>query len=551
MIFVIMQNEEPKNTEKSFFSSLAVNIIGGLIFLLILFSLMSGIIGVISFSNSFKKEYSNTTYHIADSAATLVNGDHLDIYLQGKETREYLRTKKYLDRFCKRMSVSLIYVIWVDQSDYGRFVSVFNSVDNSVGDTSYTEWELGHKRDTTNDEYRQKYQELYEQRAQYETIYRVNPTDGSIPHITTMIPVINSRGEVSGVLCVQRPIQELIEARKPFLRDIAISGSLLAAFAAIIVTVYIRRQFVAPIEKVSDEAARFAKENTLGEPLGKISHLNEISNLAVSIDTMEKDMVTYIDNLTAATAERERIGAELSLARTIQENSIPNDFPAFPERTEFDIYAVMNPARQVGGDFYNFFLIDDDHLAVVIGDVSGKGVPAALFMMATNIVLTSKLNTGASPAETLTYVNHSICQRNKAEMFVTVWLGILEISTGKLTAANAGHEYPAVRHANGQFELLKDKHGFVVGGIDGMKYSDYELQMEPGSKIFVYTDGVPEAEDAENNMFTAERMLEVLNQDSGAAPEQILKNIRTAVDDFVNEAEQFDDLTMLCLEYRG
>ena len=188
---------------------------------------------------------------------------------------------------------------------------------------------------------------------------------------------------------------------------------------------------------------------------------------------------------------------------------------------------------------------------MVVGDVSGKGIPAALFMMVVNIMITDRTWMGGTPAEILSYVNQTICERNKADMFVTIWLGILELSTGKLTAVNAGHEYPAVRHGNGQFEIFKDKHGFVVGGMEGIRYKDYEMTLEPGSKLFIYTDGVPEAETADKEMFGTDRMIQALNQDAGATSQQILANVRKSVDEFVKDAEQFDDLTMLCLEYRG
>ena len=174
-----------------------------------------------------------------------------------------------------------------------------------------------------------------------------------------------------------------------------------------------------------------------------------------------------------------------------------------------------------------------------------------MFMMVTNILISDRTMMGGTPGEILNFVNKSICEHNKAEMFVTIWLGILELSTGKLTAVNAGHEYPALRRAGSRFELLKDKHGFVVGGMDGVKYKDYEIQMQPGDKLFVYTDGVPEATDMDQQLFGTERMIEALNTDAGASPEQILGNVRMVVDGFVKEAEQFDDLTMLCLEYKG
>ena len=246
-----------------------------------------------------------------------------------------------------------------------------------------------------------------------------------------------------------------------------------------------------------------------------------------------------------------RIESELNLASNIQADMVPNIYPAFPDRTEFDIYATMDPAKEVGGDFYDFFLVDDDHLCMVMADVSGKGIPAALFMMASKIILANNAMMGKSPAQILTDTNAAICSNNREEMFVTVWIGILEISTGKLTAANAGHEYPVIKHADGAFELFKDKHGFVIGGMEGAKYREYEIQLEPGSKIFLYTDGVPEATNAEKQLFGTGRMLEALNQDSARTPVETLKNLRSAVDGFVKEAEQFDDLTMLCMEYIG
>ncbi|MBQ5561840.1 MAG: serine/threonine-protein phosphatase, partial [Clostridia bacterium] len=182
---------------------------------------------------------------------------------------------------------------------------------------------------------------------------------------------------------------------------------------------------------------------------------------------------------------------------------------------------------------------------------SGKGVPAALFMMASKIVLANYAKMGKTPAEILTAANNSICARNHEDMFVTVWLGILEISTGRLTAANAGHEYPVIKKADGNFELFKDKHGFVIGGMAGLKYKEYTVDMKPGSKLFLYTDGVPEATDSEKQLFGNERMLAALNKQPDGTPQNILETVRNSVDAFVKDAEQFDDLTMLCLEYKG
>ena len=245
-----------------------------------------------------------------------------------------------------------------------------------------------------------------------------------------------------------------------------------------------------------------------------------------------------------------RLNTELKTAGQIQESMLPHEFPPFPDRHEFEIYASMTPAREVGGDFYDFFLIDRDHLCMVMADVSGKGIPASLFMMISKVILQSCAMLGNNAAEILTRTNEALCSNNQVEMFVTIWVGILDLRTGRITAANAGHEYPAIMK-NGVFTLLKDKHGFVVGGMDNVKYHEYEIDLEPGDKIFLYTDGVPEATDAKNNMYGTDRMLETLNQYADASPEQILAEVHESVNRFVKDAEQFDDMTMLCLKYNG
>ena len=273
--------------------------------------------------------------------------------------------------------------------------------------------------------------------------------------------------------------------------------------------------------------------------------------LAILLTTYFRRKMRAAEKKHREEAERRRISEELTLAAQIQKGMLPSDFRAFSERSDFDIYASMTPAKEVGGDFYDFFLVDDDHLYMVIADVSGKGVPAALFMMGSKIILKYNAKMNSSPAQILKDTNDAICANNKQEMFVTVWIGILEISTGKLTACNAGHEYPVMKQPGGEFELIKDPHSFVVGGMENMTYKGYELMLSPGTKLFLYTDGLPEATDAENELYGTERMLKALNRESDADPRKLLKNISADVDLFVKEAEQFDDLTMFCLEYKG
>ena len=249
--------------------------------------------------------------------------------------------------------------------------------------------------------------------------------------------------------------------------------------------------------------------------------------------------------------EKERIQAELNTATQIQADMLPRIFPPYPDRKEFDLFASMTPAKEVGGDLYDFFMIDNDHLAMVIGDVSGKGVPAALFMVISKTLIKDHAVMNYSPKELLEKVNNLLLENNSEDMFVTVWFGILEISTGKITATNAGHEYPAICSANGKFELMKDKHGPGLGVLEGIHYTEYNFRLDKGGCLFVYTDGVPEATNSESKPYGTERMLDALNQNPKAEPKVLLSNITADVDRFVGEAPQFDDLTMLALRYLG
>ena len=255
--------------------------------------------------------------------------------------------------------------------------------------------------------------------------------------------------------------------------------------------------------------------------------------------------------LASLSAEKERVRTEPNMAAQIQASALPHVFPAFPDRTDFSIYASMTPAKKVGGDFYDFFLIDDTHLGIVMADVSDKGVPAALFMMTSRTLVQIYAKMKMGPAETLSATNNWLRANNKSAMFFTAWLGILDLSTGLITAVNAGHEYPVIRFGRRPFQLFRDKHGLFVGVSEKARYTAYELQMAPGDRLFLYTDGVPEAQTSDRNMFGLDRMVSALNEDPDAPLEQLLSNVRGAVDGFIQGARQFDDLTMLCLEYRG
>jgi len=312
-------------------------------------------------------------------------------------------------------------------------------------------------------------------------------------------------------------------------------------------SLYMATRIVKPVEHMTKRIAEIGGSDLQFKMEDIYKTKDEIEVLAEAFATLSKRTLDYIQEITTITKEKERIGTELALATKIQADMLPSLFPAFPDRPEIDIYATMTPAKEVGGDFYDFFLIDDDHLAMIMADVSGKGIPAALFMMMSKILVNNYAMMGNSPAKVLELTNATICEHNDEEMFVTLWLGILEISTGKVVAANAGHEYPMIKREGKGFEVFKDKHGFVIGGMEGMKYKEYEFTLGKNDTLFLYTDGVAEATNKDNVLFGTERMLNALNKEPDARPDVLLKNMKQSIDEFVGETDQFDDLTMLAV----
>ena len=265
-------------------------------------------------------------------------------------------------------------------------------------------------------------------------------------------------------------------------------------------------------------------------------------------------MKRFMQNLLKVSAEKERIGAELNVATKIQADMLPHITPVNPGRPEFELYASMNPAKEVGGDFYDFFMIDDDHFGMVMADVSGKGVPAALFMVIAKTLIKNRAQAAAGtemhPGKILADVNNQLCEGNEAELFVTVWMGVLTISTGHLISASAGHEYPAFYREGGKFALQKERHGPPLATMEGLRFRENETDLGHGEALFIYTDGVTEATSAEEELFGEERMLNALNAHAEETPEEIVRGVREHIDAFVKDAPQFDDITMLCLRFR-
>ena len=377
---------------------------------------------------------------------------------------------------------------------------------------------------------------------------------------TNYEPIINDSGEEIGYIVLDLDINDFFRRLSSILILLIPLAAIVAELVAFTASRLLKKHILDHLLKMSDAANRHIerdKENRFDSvPLffGALDvHTgDELEDLQKSMADMEENINDTMLRLKKVTAEQERMEAELSIATQIQVGTLPHTFPAFPDRKEFDIYASMSPAKEVGGDFYDYFLIDEDHLGLVIADVSGKGISAALFMVNAKAMIQNQAMTdGRHPAEILKKVNAGLIEQNEADMFVTVWLAILTISTGEVVYVNAGHEYPAIRKNGELFRAEKDVHSSPVAIIEFIRYKEGSFRLVPGETVFCYTDGVTEANNSENALFGMERMLEALNADPDADPKTLTENVENAVERFVCGEPQFDDTTMLCIKYFG
>ena len=569
---------------KNVFKSLLFNLLISFTVVIFVISMVIATIGYYQFTQRITEQYEKAAYNAGAAGQALIenalkNGSDIDKFIEENKgkiqakgqpldecgfTADYLQLAKGLEILCDTQDASMIYVIkltdeYAEPGVYSTYYSVFDILTKEdILPSYFAPWAVGTvnlKAQQIKEADREMYLNIWKGGLDKASLIQLQEKDSDMfDHITSIMPIHNAAGKVTAIICIQQPMQGLRDSREDYMRVVGLVTLALAILLVLISWWYLQTQISRPLKKVADEAERFAKDTTRSQmPLKKTikSRISEIYTLVESIDDMEKDTLEYIDNLDKINAEQQRLGTELNVASSIQNAMLPNKFPAFPDRSEFDLYANMTPAKEVGGDFYNYIQIDDNHLLLAIADVSGKGIPAALFMMITMILTTDRAKMGMSVSEIVTTTNDAISAHNEAEMFVTMWLGILEISTGKITAVNAGHDDPAIYRKGESFELAKEKHGLVVGAMGGIKYKSYEIQLNPGDKLFLYTDGVPEATRSDNVMFELEGMIKSLNKRSQSSPQEIIEGIKEDVSAFVGEAPQFDDMTMLCLEYKG
>ena len=376
--------------------------------------------------------------------------------------------------------------------------------------------------------------------------------EGDGPLACAYCPIYDNEGDIVAVAGADLSVNTIYSMLNRLFFIIILSIVVVTTIGTLIFYFVINNRLIKPINHLNNATKDFVNNYEKKEKVNlNINTNDELEELAESFNKMNDDLDTYIDKLSAVTTEKERIGAELKIANQIQADMLPSNFPAFPDRDDFDIYAHMRPAKEVGGDFYDFFLIDENHLCLVIADVSGKGVPAALFMVVSKTLIKNRAKLGESPKEILSNVNNQLCEENSSELFVTVWLAIIDLRTGKGLAANAGHEHPILRKKGETCEYVEYKHSPMLGLLKGLEINEHEFMLNPGDTLFVYTDGVTEATNSDLVLFGKKRTLDSLNKDLSASPKQMVDMVRDDIDDFVGEAPQFDDITMLCFNYIG
>ena len=529
--------------------SLRRQLFAGIILFGVLLCVGTSLLGYREFTVVLERQYNDTAYRVAETAESYLNPDRFEEYLStGKTDREYEEIEQRLDDLTDKMGATFIYVASVDRTDYRVLTYIYDSVDP---DSGFDRYELGYTAVGVDEKYVGNVKRMMEN-GERATEYLYSYSQESGAHTTAGLPVRDSDGEIVAILGVEMPMTELDNARQTYVLHVVAVSAVMISLFLLVGSLLLSRGVIQPLILITNEAERFAASGVQrADTMEKVQSRNEIGVLASSVGQMELDIEKYVRDLTAVTAERERIGAELSVAFRIQSDILPAVFPAFPDRKDFDIYASMAPAREVGGDFYDFFLIDESRLGLVIADVSGKGVPAALFMMIARTLIRNHVQSGEEPADALTAVNEQLCENNKENMFVTAWLGVLDLSSGQLKFANAGHNPPLFKHGDGEYEYMRVRAGLVLAGMEGIRYRQSSVQLSRGDRIFLYTDGVTEAESQNHIFYGEERFCDVLRGLTESAPEETVAAVDADVRRFAEGAEQVDDITMMCLEYTG
>ncbi|MBR0261558.1 MAG: SpoIIE family protein phosphatase [Selenomonadaceae bacterium] len=518
---------------------------GGMLFTLILAIILS-YNSYQRFTAIIMQAHEEDALRTAKIALTFLDADNFFICNQNTLARQKIlyEWQKIVDT----QDATFIYVI-EPYNDYNNIRFGVN-VKSTASNPDYVVRPIGYAMATSNDEYKKAYKNLYDGSKEYAFVMRDNGISLVGDHITAMVPIKNSKGVVEGILCVQWQLDELDEEKILFLKHRTRTLLIYLAVILLIGGKYLNAKLLNPLTALT-QGVKEISDGNLNKKL-EIKTGDELQTLAENFNTMTDELKRQMANLTKVTAERERIATELDVATRIQMSMLPKNFSV---DKRVDLFATMTPAKEVGGDLYDFYKTDDNHLFVTIADVSGKGVPAALFMVAAITNLRNYTSALKNPDElklAIENTNDRLCANNDGGLFVTAFSGVLDLTTGIFRYVNAGHNPPLIRRRGQNFEELPMELNFVLGGWEDWQYVQQEIQLQTGDTIFFYTDGVTEAVDSTGKLYSLERLQKFLNElDKNLSAEEILSEVRKSLENFSVNAEQSDDITMLAIKFEG
>lgn len=513
----------------------------GLIVMAIVLIISTTLTMSLLYRNHMEEQYSDIAFNQASIAAQFIDGDSISRYYQtGEKDDYYQEVYNQLLIMKENMGLKYFYVVVPEEEkmvyiwDVGEEEGVCDLLDSDAyygdGKTNMHNAFLG-----------------LEERS---ILITRNDVYGYLA--SAYVPIKDSNGNPVALASVDISMDKINSDIQSFVQLSLFVSTGVLAISIFIYYFYIYKIVIKPATKLHNSTLQLITNGM--DELDKfkidIHTGDEFEELAKSFEHMTKSLDQQIKNLASITADRERIVTELNIAKHIQSSMLPCIFPAFPERKEFDIYATMNPAKEVGGDFYDFFMVDERHLAIVMADVSGKGVPAALFMVIGKTLIKDHTRPNVDLGDVFTEVNDLLCESNSEGLFITAFEGVLDLQTGEFRYVNAGHEVPFICKKGDVYKAHKIKAGFVLAGMEGMRYKAGNMILEPGDKLFQYTDGVTEATNEKQEFYGMNRLEVILNKNKDSSPNELLPLIKEDIDKFVKDAEQFDDITMLCLEYK-
>ena len=523
----------------------------GTLILLLLLGVGLGVLGSTTYKKGMMDRYEDLLESLLRLTRSQIDADDLAVCIEtGVKSAQYEIEQAYLDNMKNTCQIKFVYVVKplnTDETD--NMMNVIAGVSDEerilYADVLVQLGEL------TGSEYSPEVAQMYLGRMDRSdsVTYYDNTTEFGYMY-TGLTPLHDKNGDPVAILAIDVAMDEIHQTQTRYNIITGVSTALLALLSFAFTYFWLHRRIIRPIERLNTSVDSYEHGN-FDLDLERFKHDDELRSLASSFTEMTQRIDAYTEEVARATAEKGRISAEVKVAKQIQNDILPSVFPAFPERTDFDIYASLYSSSEICGDFYDFFLIDEDHLAMVLGDISGSGVPSAMFMIMVKTLIKNRALQGYSPAEVLQNVSEQLLEGNNSGMYATVWLAVVDLTTGKGIAANAGQEHPALRRAGKKFELQEYRHSPPVAAIEGVRFRDHGFQLEPGDTLFVYTDGVKEARNQKGESFGAKRIVEVLNREPEATPSVLMQTMKSAIDSFSDGVQQADDFMMLSLKYYG